>query len=137
MKNETVELKDLVGKHYLSGVSPIRKFTNSENEDSIEGYAFILDDITYECYEDPSDGYRSFLSEITVSDKKLANTFPPQEVYIVHKTNGMFCGKDNILLLYDTTSNKVVLEIGTADIDDYYPSCRMFWHPQYLSINMN
>jgi len=43
--------------------------------------------------------------------------------------------KNNVLDFVDATNGKIVLSIGTADIDDYYPGFVGDWTPENLSIN--
>ena len=119
-----MELKDLVGKHYFSGFDTIMI-------DDYEVVRFVLDSKTYKATEDPSDGYRSYLSDIEVTNEIVSNTFPPQEVV------GVMDNKNDLIHFIDTTTGKIVLCIGTADSDDYYPSCVMYFSPENLSINRN
>jgi hypothetical protein len=75
-----VEIKDLVGKHYLSGFdTATEKADKSYNED-FDVVRFVLDGRTYKAIEDPSDGYRSYLEDLIVTDEIISNTFPPQLV---------------------------------------------------------
>src|SRR3990167_2940722 len=99
---------------------------------------FVLDGKTYTAIEDPQDGYRSSLDKIIVSDHKVENVFTPVEVVVSHiKDKGNKYNTNNcwILRFTDTTNGKVVLEVGTDDTDDYYPTFVSDWMPASLSIN--
>jgi hypothetical protein len=43
--------------------------------------------------------------------------------------------KTDLLLFRSLATSKVVLEIGTANTDDYYPSCVLHFDPTALSHN--
>lgn len=43
----------------------------------------------------------------------------------------------DVIQFYDVVTNKIVLELGTESVDDYYPCCVMSWHPENLAININ
>ncbi len=89
---------------------------------------FKADDVVYTCFIDPDDGYRSYLSDIVVSDSiDRKCTFPPQEVRIE-------C-EEEMLTFIDTTNDKVVLEIGTDAYDEWYPIGIIKWSPENLACN--
>lgn len=139
MTDETeIDMQSLVGKHLLSGVDEsqleITRWTNVENCQCIN---FILDGITYTAIEDPSDGYRSMMEKIIISETKVTNTFAPVEVLVSYrdKTEGSYKGDCEILDFTDTKNGKRVMEIGTDDSDDYYPSFVANWTPENLSVN--
>ncbi len=49
-----------------------------------------------------------------------------------------YCTQVNYTIqFFDAVTNKLVLEIGTDNADDYYPYCVMDWHPENLAININ
>lgn len=131
-----MELKDLVGEHELSGVDitteRVRLYENYRED--CEVVRFVIDGKTYKATEDPDDGYRSYLNEIKVTDEKVTNTFPPQKVIGKMKDDESRYGS-NIIQFIDTTTRKVVLEIGTDNSEDYYPCCVMDWSPENLAIN--
>jgi hypothetical protein len=116
------------GWHKLSGFCDC-EIKDEYNNDMINGLIIQLDGKNYQCYEDPSDGYRSY-SEVQETDKACANTFPPQRVMVKH---------------YDRNSNhgievfnpdfELILRVGTDDYDDYYPIAVWEWHPENLPIN--
>jgi len=130
-----MELKDLVGGHELSGVDTaterIKEYGVYEDCGVVR---FVIDGKTYKAIEDPDDGYRSYLSELGVTDEKVVNSFSPQKVVGKMKDD---CGgeKNNVIQFIDAVTGKVVLEVGTEDTDDYYPYCVIHWSPENLAIN--
>ena len=125
-----MELKDLVGKHMLDAVD--------FSEESVETYSGVFEDcsvcrfrlngVVYIACEDPEDGYRSTMSELM--EDKLAvmkNVFAPIEV--IGKHNGY------IIVFVDTITDKIVLEVGTEDFDDYYPYYVASFHPENMVTN--
>lgn len=129
-----MELKDLVGKHILSGVDMNSKSIEAECGDSFEDCQvinFVLDGVTYTAIEDPSDGYRSTMREIATSEKAVSNVFAGQEVLAKMRDNDEYEEHD-ILDLVDVVTGKVVLSIGTGNTDDYYP----YWVAEFTPENM-
>lgn len=133
-----MEVKELVGNHMLDAVD--------FSEDSIKDWAddyqacsvcrFRLDGVVYMAIEDPDDGYRSSMREMVIdNDAKMNNVFTPQEVVGRHRTEGSYSDKDDVLELIDTSTGKTVLEVGTADVDDYYPCFVAAFHPEAMSCN--
>lgn len=115
-----MKLRDLKGIHWLSGV-----------EAKSDAILFTLDGINYLVEEDPDDGWRSYHKKIIVSKTSPKNTFPPQKV-----EGRMVGGEDNIIQFFNTDTNKIVLEMGTANYDDWYPCCVLRWYPENLTINL-
>lgn len=106
-------LKELVGTtHGLYGV---------------DGNFFKLGKKVFEAKEDESDGYRSYLDSVEVSNKEGLIFFKRQvaKVEIVKFDTNSFNG----YLLRDS-SGHVWLEIGTDNCDDYYPYFVFTWHPK-------
>lgn len=132
-----MELKDLVGGHELSGVdTTIEKVVGYDGRyEDINVVRFVLDGITYKAIEDGEDGYRSSCKELVVSDEKVSNTFPPQKVIGKMKDNSPDQIND-IIQFIDMVTQKIVLEVGTENTDDYYPYCILSWHPENLAINI-
>ena len=132
-----MELKDLIGLHELSGVDHttemVKQYGNHNEEVNV--VRFILDGKTYKVIEDPSDGYRSYCGQIDVCDEQLSNTFPPQNV-IGKMMDSSDYSQCDIIQFTDEVTGKVVLEIGTANSDDYYPYCVMYWSPENLACNI-
>ena len=44
---------------------------------------------------------------------------------------------NNTIQFVDVITEKIVLEVGTDNTDDYYPYCVMYWTPENLSINID
>ena len=127
-----MELKDFVGVRLLSGIDTDILTTNYG--ESVNAVYFILDGIAYEAVEDPDDGYRSYLSEIQKTTNRIKNTFFPQKLIGKMKENDSYQNND-VIQFYDAYNNKIVLELGTENWDDYYPCCVLAWYPENLSIN--
>ena len=132
-----MKLRDLIGEHLLSGFdTEIQTLENGF--DKYEEVRFVLDGITYKAVEDSDDGYRSYLKELEVSFEKISNTFPPQKVIGKMKENYDYvCNTDDVIQFLDVVTEKIVLEIGTGNTDDYYPYCVIHWYPENLAININ
>lgn len=134
-----IQLQDLTGEHYLSGVS-FDSITSDELS-KISGYSawedaqrctFILDDIAYQAIEDPSDGYRSSLEYLLICDKDLVkNTFEPIKVVGKLNTEAMYSTNDAIDFV-DVRNGKTILTIGTFNADDYYPYYVAEWMPENI-----
>ena len=131
-----MELKDLIGEHYLSGVDLYsQKIKRYGYTDTAEVVRFVLDDKTYKAIEDPDDGYRSYLGELEITDEKISNNFPAQRVIGVMRPNDTY-SNNNTIEFIDVITNKLVLAVGTDNFDDYYPVCVFEWNPQNLAINI-
>jgi hypothetical protein len=134
-----IDMQSLVGKRLLSGVdeSEISVKQYGDRFENCQCINFILDGVTYTAIENPDDGYRSSMDKIIVSGTKVTNTFAPIEVLVSYrdKTEGSYKGNCEILDFADTKNGKRVMEIGTDDSDDYYPSFVANWSPENLSIN--
>jgi len=137
-------MKNLLGRHILSGVEMgvVPKSEDDYWDRDAESISFVLDGKTYMAIEDPSDGYRSYSGDIVeVSDKvKLKNTFAPHEVDITHKDryeeeDDGWNRRCDIYIFTDILTGKVIMEIGTDNTNDYYPSCVMYFNPENLYIN--
>ena len=122
--NNNIELDSLVGQHKLSGVDS-GNLPNGANT-----FFFTLDGKTYVATEDESDGYRSSMDSLEISDKILTNTFPPQKV-----TGRMTGSGNDVLEFIDNENGKTVLRVGTDNSDDYYPSFVSDFNPENMSVN--
>lgn len=131
-----MQLEELVGLHQFSGADfTTEKFDNIDHygPDSAVHFNFVLDGITYTAIEDASDGYRSSMSDIKVSDYKLLNTFPPIEVMCSmasHPEHAMY-----VLNGHDVKNGKLVFQVGTDYSDDYYPVYIATFSPENMSAN--
>lgn len=129
-----MELKDLVGEHYLSGLDEGITPAESIYSDDANHFLFILDGITYKATENPDDGYRSYLRELEVSDEKVNYTFPQQKVIGKMKEDDTY-SRNDVIVFCNPETDKPILEIGTDNLDDYYPCCILRWNPENLPIN--
>lgn len=116
---EITDFKLLVGKKKLSGVDVTSQSVNGEDVTSV---VFILDKVKYKVIEDLNDGYRSSACSPEIVRDKVKNSFPSVDVLCRHKTKGYNIGEDDILELLSLKTGQTILEIGTHNIDDYYPS---------------
>jgi hypothetical protein len=135
-----MELSDLVGKHVLTGcdMSNLKvKETWGDGYEDCSVINFVLDGKTYQAIEDPSDGYRSSMSEIKESDETVKNTFQGHEVLAQMRGKGQWGSECDILDLVDVVTGKVVLSVGTDNTDDYYPSFEAVFTPENLAANAN
>lgn len=129
-----MELQELVGLHKLSGVDMSNEKIKEEWGDSFEDCQvinFILDKKTYTAIEDPSDGYRSSMREIKLSKVVIKNVFKPVKVMGVMRQDT----SDDVIDFFDVKTGKVVLSVGTENLDDYYPGFVAFFNPENMAIN--
>ena len=131
--SNTTTLEGLVGEHTLTGVD---YDTDEKNDygDYPNAMYFVLDGITYKATEDPSDGYRSCMRDIEVSDRVVKNTFAPCRVLASYVTACSY-GNAEVLECRDMTTGKVVLRVGTENSDDYYPSYVAEFTPEHMAVN--
>ena len=131
-----MELKDLVGKHVLTGVDMDNKSIQQYGDyfEDCEVINFVLDGKTYSAVEDPSDGYRSCMKEIIESVEPIKNTFPGQEILARMRDDSDY-GKNEILDCIDVKTGKIVLSVGTESTDDYYPLFIGVFTPENMGIN--
>lgn len=133
-----MELKDLVGMRMLDAVDMRQAaVTNWGGERAMaNAIAFRLDGIAYVAMEDDNDGYRSAMREITVTTEPMKNVFAPLAVVGRHRTKGSYSGTDDVLELIDAKTGQVVLEVGTENVDDYYPGFVYSFHPERMAHNV-
>lgn len=130
-----MEPTDLLGAHELSGAEYGHlERVNDWGEDCAVLY-FVLDGVTLEAVEDPADGYRSSLKGVFFSTHRVTNTFAPVAVVGTHHSKGEYSGEDDVVELRDATTGALVLEVGTRNIDDYYPSFVGFFYPEAMAVN--
>lgn len=133
-----MKLKNLVGEHTLDAVdfSTERLATYGERFEYCNAMRFRLDGVVYVAIEDPSDGYRSSLGELKVDDaRSMTNVFSPVKVIGRHRTKGKYHGEDDVLELVDSVTGAAVVEVGTDNCDDYYPSFVANFRPEAMAIN--
>lgn len=116
----------------LSGVDTFTKASPNGYGEDVNGIRFILDDITFEAIEDKDDGYRSSMEEIFISDEEVKNKFPRVEVSVDYKNINEDRSAD-ILTLTDKHTGEVILEVGTDNTDDYYPSYVASFMPEKMT----
>jgi hypothetical protein len=125
------ELKDLAGESVLDAVDMLNEGIPSEWGDQLEDSQvcrFRLNGTVFAAIEDPDDGYRSSMRDLRVlPNAKMANAFPPVRVLGIHKAKGR-----DIVQFYAVANGKLVLEVGTQDLDDYYPSFVASFHPENI-----
>lgn len=132
-KTKEVTLKDLVGKHVLTGVDSYSKLVDSFYEKvDANCISFILDGRTYTAVEDPDDGYRSSMQSIFIDKVKVKNTFPEVQVLCVMKENSNW-EENDILSVIDVDTGALILEVGTGNTDDYYPYFVGNWYPENIN----
>jgi hypothetical protein len=137
-----MELKDLMGKHFLSGVSMSKtRFKQEWDEEEFEDedsnvMSFILDGVVYSAIEDPSDGYRSTMRDLKINEYQVENTFEPIQVMCKMRDDRNY-NSNNTLELYDIENGKLILAAGTDNTDDYYPCFVSEWIPENLSISQH
>jgi len=135
-----VELKDLIGLATLDAVDfETMQFPRYEGDDDLEDCnvcRFRLNGTVYVVIEDPSDGYRSSMRDIKVAPPRtrMKNVFPKVRVLCRQKDRSDYSSSD-LLELIDVVTAKVVLEVGTDNSDDYYPSFVAHFAPENMATN--
>ena len=134
-----MELKELAGEHMLDAVdfSNEQVKTWGEQYEDCQVMRFRLDGKVYVAVEDPDDGYRSHMNDLTIAeDATMKNTFVPVKVIGRHREKGSYGDVDDVLELIDAGTGKVVLEVGTENTDDYYPCFVASFHPEAMTPNV-
>jgi hypothetical protein len=133
-----MELKDLVGRHTLDAVDfETQKIPGwGGGFEDCNCIRFRVDGVVYIALEDPVDGYRSSMRELMIVDCKMTNVFPEVKVLARHRTINEYHDIDNVLELIDERTGKVIVEVGTANTDDYYPYFVAKFHPEAMVINV-
>jgi hypothetical protein len=134
---DQIDLDTLVGEHVLDAVDmfseSIKQYGTHYEDCSI--IRFRLDGTVYTAIEDPSDGYRSCMDRLFASpNEPVANVFPPIKVIGKKKGNDRWDIND-VLQLTDAVTGLVVLEVGTDNTDDYYPSFVGYFRPENMATN--
>ena len=127
-----MEFKDLCGVRTFSAIE-VSEDLNQYNE-KVNVVLFELDGVTYIAKEDPDDGYRSYCAELELSGVRPAITFPGVKVLCRMKQDELR-ERHDVLQCIDVSTGMVVLEIGTANTDDYYPYWHFEYHPENMIIN--
>jgi hypothetical protein len=139
-KIPAVDFESLVGEHELDAVDEsiiqIKQWDWSDSLEDANVIRFRLDGKVYTAVEDPSDGYRSSMEKLFVSeDNDMKNTFAPVKVLARIRTEYEYGGTAEVLQLLDMKNGKVILECGTDNTDDYYPSFVASWKPENMAVN--
>lgn len=133
-----VELLSLIGEHLLDAADTVTEAIKSTLGDYFEDsevMRFRLDGIVYTAVSDPDDGYRSSMDRLFISpEAKLLNTFPPVRVFVRKKADDEHY-VNNTIEMVDAVTGKVVIEVGTDNSDDYYPSFVSAFHPENMTTN--
>jgi len=110
-----VDLASLVGRHELSGVDRLLDGELEYRLGPTDAFRFVLDGKTYTAVEDPEDGWCSAMKELYISDDPVTNQFSP----ILQDWLGRDMGDEHqILQLRDVMTGKLILEVGTVDVND-------------------
>ncbi len=127
-----MDLKRLEGKRTLDAVDmSVTNVVSCGYDEEANTVRFRLDGNVYEAIEDPDDGYRSYMGDITTPiDQTVNNVFPPVAVICVHDGDYF-----DILKINDAETGKTILEIGTDDVDDYYPIAIVRYDPTAMITN--
>jgi hypothetical protein len=130
-------LASFVGKEFdLTGVETgtVAPEKDSWQTEAANTLTIILDGNAWMAKEDPSDGYRSSLASFEAVDPALIkNRFPACRV----RARAVDPGPEDseIVEFVDINTGKVVLEIGTANSSDYYPSFVANFNPEAMAHN--
>lgn len=84
-----MELKDLVGRHKLSGVDYMPSIMEDEFYNCGNDILLCLDGITYLMTEDGDDGWRSYVSRIEVTERDVP--INPESILEMRKLLYMVC----------------------------------------------
>lgn len=123
-------ISDLTGPHRLMGIDRFnddrKTYEWSDETENVEVIRIDLDGRVIEFWEDPSDGYRSLHNGPVQVDAVLDNSFAPIDVVCEHVTSGRCkwnaSEEANILRIRNAMTGDVILDVGTDNVADYYPS---------------
>ena len=128
-------LDELSGRHMLHGCERLSVMMQGENE-ARNGFKFAFDGINYIAIEDPDDGYRSCCEDLVISEIPPRYTFPGELVLCDILTENSSGESMDILEVRNPETLEIIFEVGTANVDDYYPVFVCNYHPENLSINV-
>lgn len=125
-----MNLQDLVGEHLLDAVDfgSVKKESWGGGYEDCQTMRFRLDGIVYVALEDPSDGYRSCMESLQIATDEPANRFPPVRVVARYRDRSGYNAAD-VLEIIVASNGKTVIEVGTENSDDYYPSFVAHFNP--------
>ena len=128
MENKPLRLQDLVGVHVLTAVD-----INGETDHRLpNNVVFTLDKKTYLAVEDPSDGYRSSMDYIALTDTRPENRFKGVKVLARINEYDEYGNKSELLDVINLETGMLILRIGTSRVNDYYPS----WVAEFSKENL-
>lgn len=137
-EKDGLTLEKLTGEHVLTGVDygtmDAPCWYDKDQTENVQYGRFVLDGVTYEIREDPSDGYRSYARDIAVVSAPVGNTFPPVRV-LARMLKSEYT--DDALEIIDVANGKTILIAGTRNSDDYYPWYVFEWTPEDMACNAN
>lgn len=143
--SDRISYQELLGNHRLFGVAMVTEPMEKDFDGNTErnGIAFNLDGYAYVSWEDPNDGYRSSMGDlqrVSVNQIRMlvevAGQFQdgiPVEAKIMPDDNSTWGHNNDVLELYDTRNGKLILQVGTTNTNDYYPSAVMRWIPEDIA----
>lgn len=137
MELETfIALESLAGAHLLDAVDFDRTLVGEDGVSQV--MRFRLDGVVYAVVEDPQDGYRSSMRDISTLGKAVVvkNVFPAVPVMCRYVTRNEEYGYvSDLLEMVDAGTGGVVLRAGTENTDDYYPYFVASFDPTAMSVN--
>lgn len=121
-------LRDLVGSRVMD-YTPTTDVRHPFDADCC-GIAFTLDGVTYLCFEDGNDGYRSCAGPLLSYPGMPYEMGGWQGEYVRwpvlcswrDREEGEWGGSAEILEVRLAETGVLILQVGTANSDDYYPS---------------
>lgn len=124
----------------LSGVGyTVRRNEGLFSRPDVNVIVLVIDGVRYGAYEDPDDGYRSYGAfgeidgdEMIDKNRCFVTTFEPQQMVCVTDK----VGSVETLSLYDCTTGKLVVRVGTDYTEDYYPVAIFEYNPQNMAVNL-
>jgi len=134
-KSKVIGFADLIGEAEFTIVplSPRHPFDNDAN-----GVAFMLGDTMFFCFEDPDDGYRSTAGPLLTGQgdayafgSGYTTQYIKEPVLVAHIDDNYW----DILRVTSRITGQVIFEIGTSNVDDYYPCYHEERNPAGLSAN--
>lgn len=125
------DLKSLVGTRHIEAIG-----RDYAGDDSNMRVCLKIDGAVY-LFTGSGDGYRSSLQEIEIIDYEtyepmpLAPVHPPLVVEIRHRDTPEYSGDGaDAIYAIDERTNLAVLDLGTDNIHDWYPSFVFQWQPE-------
>ena len=135
-----MKINELIGLHRLQGIEQLFNYEIYDYPGEIykttNAILVRIDNVNYLFIEDPSDGYRSYLKDVEITDTMPRYKLPSIFVHIIEADRNMYNDNDFIGIdIIDVITNGSILIIGTSHSTDYYPTCILEYHPENLCIN--